>query len=98
MSDVASTAAVEDDGEGEGRFLSWAWAKKITSRVEALEALHADYEPEERKTSARKPTDNRDVLIATLIAMVKRAGGEMNRDLRRTYDEDLAALLKEHGL
>lgn len=49
--------------------------------------------PEGYQTSERD-----EVLIDTLIAMVRRAQSEMpSRTLRDAFETDLKALLKEHG-
>jgi len=56
-------------------------------------------DPLPSKEETRVESERRTELIETLIAMVRRAGAEMpGRVLRATFEADLEALLKEHGI
>jgi hypothetical protein len=70
------------------------WEDEEAAEV-AAETVAAASAPESTATAPA----NRGALLDTLIAMVRRAGAEMpGRVLRGTFEADLAALLKEHGV
>jgi hypothetical protein len=49
-------------------------------------------------TPRKPPPKDETLLIETLVAMARRASGEMqSRQLRQAFEDDLRALLKEHG-